>query len=394
MFPFVKKTYGFASRLAKKVNDIHMKRLFLGIFSVLTIASCARYDDVYMYDDTVSESWSEIADQTTETLIDRFWNEQGYFNYGSNESDLTFHYWPNAHAMDVVIDAYLRTSDSRYSAYFSPWFEGMEVMNGGDYYNEFYDDMQWNALTMLRLYEITNEQKYMDAVILLWEDIVPAWNEEYAGGGMAWRKSWPYSKNACSNGPASVLAARLYNTTGDPVYLEWAKRIYDWQKEVLYDRVTGAVFDNINGRTDVIDPVVLTYNQGTFLGTAVELYKITGDDVYMVDAIKIANHTLTKCIDPSNNVLRDEGGGDGALFKGIFIRYFVDFLKLDGIDQLYRSKFENFLINNARIAWLDGTDRQILLFGPSWSQVPAGNVELTAQTSAAMLFECTSDYFE
>ncbi|MBE8713771.1 glycoside hydrolase family 76 protein [Sphingobacterium hungaricum] len=364
-----------------------MRKLLIFAILITGFYSCDKIEDEYMYDDSISESWESIADKTSDKLIEEFWNSSGYFNYGSNESDLGFQYWPNAHAMDAVIDAYIRTNDAKYSAYFTPWFEGIKVKNGGNYYNEFYDDMEWNALTFLRMYEITKEEKYMTAVNVLWEDIIKAWNEEFAGGGLAWKKDQLYSKNACSNGPASILAARLYQLTKDQKYLDWTLKIYNWQKNTLYDQATGAVFDNIDGRTDVLNRVALTYNQGTFLGTAVELYRITGDVIYLNDAQKIANYTITKCIDASNNVLRDEGNGDGALFKGIFIRYFVDYLSLEEINPLYKNKFENFLINNGKVAWTRGNDNNVLLFGSSWGTVPVGNTQLTSQTSAAMLFE-------
>src|SRR5690606_11076236 len=178
-------------------------------------------------------------------------------------------YWPNAHAMDELIDAYIRTKDEKYKDYFNKWYEGIKVKNGNTYYNVFYDDMEWNALTMLRLYQVTNEEKYLNTVKELWTDIAGGWNTDYAAGGVAWKKDMLYSKNACSNGPASILAARLYNITQDESYKEWAERIYDWQKNTLYERSTGAVYDNINGETNVIGTFALTYNQGTFLGTAV-----------------------------------------------------------------------------------------------------------------------------
>ncbi|MDH5826346.1 glycoside hydrolase family 76 protein [Sphingobacterium faecium] len=364
-----------------------LQHLGLILFSWLTLASCNKIEDEYQYKDELDVSWEQMAQQTTEQLIAQFWNQEGYFNYGSEGSDLGFQYWPNAHAMDVVIDGYLRTNDPKYSAYFDKWFEGVKKKNGNTYKNVFYDDMEWNALTMLRLFEITKEQKYMDAVLLLWNDILPAWNTEYAGGGLAWRKDMLHSKNACSNGPASILAARLYKLTKEEQYLEWAIRIYDWQKETLFDRATGAVYDNINGETDVVNKTALTYNQGTFLGTAVELFDITQDPLYMNDAQKIANYTITKCIDASNNVLRNEGDGDGALFKGIFVRYFVEFLLRDGVQEAFRSKFENFLRNNAKVAWTQGQDAGIVLFSPSWTQKPLGQTQLTSQSSAAMLFE-------
>jgi len=367
---------------------------FFALAMVLLFSACAKIDDPDPAEDALALSWPEIADKSTQSLITQFWNEEGYFNYGSNASDLTFHYWPNAHAMDVLIDAYQRTQNKAYMAYFDTWFAGVKVKNGNTYYNNFYDDMEWNALTMLRLYEVTKDEKYLAVVVDLWRDIIAAWTEQYAGGGISWAKDMMYSKNACSNGPASILAARLYKVTQDKQYLDWALKIYNWQKDVLFNRATGAVYDNINGKTDVVNTVALTYNQGTFLGTAVELFDITGDLLYIHDGQKIANFTITKCIDASRNVLRNEGTGDNGLFKGIFIRYFVLFLKKEGIHPDYRKKFENFLKNNAKLAWREGTIPQLLRFGPSWTEPMVGETQLTSQASAAMLFEGIANYMK
>ena len=43
----------------------------------------------------------------------------------------------------------------------------------------------------------------------------------------------------------------------------------------------------------------------------------------MKDARKAANFGISNSsmIDTGNNLLRDEGDGDGGLFKGIFMRY-------------------------------------------------------------------------
>ncbi len=175
-----------------------MKKIIILLSILFLLFGCTKIEDTYSYDDTVAESWTEIATQVSDKMIMGFWNEAGYFNNAINQSDQGFQYWPNAHAMDVVIDAYLRTKDVKYSAYFSKWFEGVKIKNGNTYLNVFYDDMEWNALTMLRLYEITKDQKYLDTVLLLWNDTIKAWNDQYAGGGLAWRKDMLYSKNACS----------------------------------------------------------------------------------------------------------------------------------------------------------------------------------------------------
>lgn len=52
-------------------------------------------------------NWPQIADSSTQGLINNFWNPEKYFNQ-NNTGNTTFNYWPNAHALDVLTDAYIR----------------------------------------------------------------------------------------------------------------------------------------------------------------------------------------------------------------------------------------------------------------------------------------------
>lgn len=365
-----------------------MKKLILFSFIALLLQSCDDPKDVYGYDQgSYTIDWNAAADSSSMALITQFWNSTDhYFNYGSDGSLLDFHYWPNAHAMDVIIDAYQRTGDAKYKGYFDSWYTGVKVKNGNTYYNDYYDDMEWNALTMLRLYDVTKDEKYLTTVKQLWADIETGWNDK-AGGGIAWVKNQLYSKNACSNGPAAIIAARLYQVTKDEAYKQWALDIYDWEKSTLYNYSTGAIYDNINGDTGVVADFSLTYNQGTFIGAAVELYKITGDIVYLNDAQKAANFTIIKLIDTSNNILRDEGNGDNGLFKGIFMRYFLQLILTDGVDSAFKNKYITFFNNNADVLWRKGCYKENLLFGTSWNTPPIGTTQLTSQASACMMIE-------
>lgn len=368
------------------------------LFAGVVMVSCSDEKDEYAYDPRVEYDYTQAADSATNALINKFWNKDGnYFNYGNDDRDMSFHYWPNAHAMDVVIDAYLRTNDTKYSAYFDKWYAGVKVKNGNKYKNDYVDDMEWNALTMLRLYNITKDQKYLDTVLELWGYISSVWTED-AGGGITWctSSSVEFSKNACSNGPAAILAARLYNLTGEEEYLDWAKKIYNWEKEVLVDSSIGKVMDNIIVSTSKISTVALTYNEGTYLGAGVELYKITKDPVFLNDAKKVAVYTITALAN-SNNVLRDEGSGDNGLFKGIFIRYFMDLIDLQDLDSAHKNKFIVFLNNNAYTLWNNGVYKDgeyidNLLFGTSWDTAPVGSTQLTSQASGCMLMEMKAAY--
>lgn len=198
--------------MQKKKKMKQLITFFLAVIP-LVLQSCGNIDDEYVYGKGLyTIDWQAAADSSSVSLINRFWNAQeGYFNYNNDQADgwnEAYNYWPQAHAMDVVVDAYLRTNDTRYSALFDAWYEGIKKKSSGVYWNNFYDDMEWIALTMIRLHEATGQNKYLQTAYQLWEWIKEGWND-YAGGGIAWNHDEPWSKNACSNGPAGLIAARL-----------------------------------------------------------------------------------------------------------------------------------------------------------------------------------------
>ena len=336
-------------------------------------------------------NWHAAADSSSNTLIDLYWNHQhNYFNYG-NMGNTDFQYWPQAHALDVVIDAYLRTEDTYYMQYMQQWFDGVHHQNGETFLNIFYDDMQWNALAMLRAYHATGDEKFLEASIKVWGYILNGWTDLLKGGIM-WAEFTPHSKNACSNAPASILAARLYQATGEQEYLDWAIKIYEWQKQNLIDHANGAVWDSIameNNAVVINKDWIFTYNQGTYVGAAVELYGITNNSVYLNDAIKSADYTLYSLTQPNTQLLKDEGGGDGGLFKGIFVRYFTQLILLENLPENIRNRYVRFLEHNAEKLWTEGTDKNRVLFNSFWGIKPAQNeeIDLTIQQSGAMLIE-------
>lgn len=342
-------------------------------------------DDDNNDDDKTEIKWNDAANKSSNALITSFWNNGGQYFNTDNSGNTTFQYWPNAHGLDVLIDAYLRTNDNSYKSYFDKWYVGVKSKNGNSWKNEYYDDMEWNALALLRAYKATNDTKYKDASLELWGYIKEGWNDN-AGGGITWKKGMEYSKNACSNGPAAILAARLYQEFGNEDDKEWAFKIYNWQKSTLVNLNTGAVWDNINSNSgEIKKDWVFTYNQGTYIGAAVELHKITNEKSYLIDASLAADYTLSSLVD--NSVLKSEGTGDGGLFKGIFIRYFTQLIIQGRLDKPVRDRYLQFINFNAETLWINGTNTQGILFGPNWRMKPGSSTGLTEQLSGCMLIE-------
>lgn len=336
--------------------------------------------------------WDKAADSSTNALIQRFWNSgSNYFN--EKNTNTNFNYWPQAHALDVLVDAYLRTNKADYKAYMDKWYTGVNQKNGNTFTNEFYDDMGWNALAMFRAYEATGDEKFKTAVDAVWADIKTGWNSTM-GGGIAWRKSMPYYKNTPANGPAAILSARLYQKFKNPDELAWSKKIYTWLKDSLYNKSTGWVYDGINSDNDGKKNTTwkFTYNQGLFIGAAVELYKVTNDIGYLNDALNAANFTLADNVltNFNDNLLHDEGNGDGGLFKGVFIRYFSQLILAPGMVSSDKQRYANFLKHNAETLWNTGTDKSYLLYGSYWKNQPGGTTDLTTQLSGAILIEAAA----
>jgi predicted alpha-1,6-mannanase (GH76 family) len=398
-----------------------MKKIVLLILTgILLIAGCGQVDDVFYPRPTGDTEdpgtdpgtdpnnpdqtyWVNAADSATDRLLSAFWNNSNNcfyqaFTPPSTQGSSWAGYWPQAHAMDVVIDAYIRTGDTKYSAYYPKWFTGVKARNGATWKNNYIDDMEWIALAMLRMYETTQNAEYLTTARQIYDDwIITQWSETPGGGGILWcTTTTPPSKNACSNGPAGVIAGRLANLVTDPVakdkYKADAVRIFTWLKAVLI-QANGAVYDNISGANP--QGTTLTYNSGTCLGTAHELYKLTGTQSYLDDAIRLANFCITPTSPTMNSTsgcLRDEGTGDGGLFKGIFIRYFVKLINDTHVDKATRQKFYNFMVHNATTAWTTGmnkTGNYQSLFNTNWAvpRTQSGAANMQEQVAGCTLLE-------
>ncbi|MDR1155047.1 MAG: glycoside hydrolase family 88 protein [Bacteroidales bacterium] len=365
-----------------------MKKYCFLIGAAMLFAACKKDHPAEIEGGETAINWASAADSSSKALISLFWNAGGkYFNYDSDGKP-DFHYWPQAHALDVLIDAFLRTDDRTYQSYFAQWFEGVRIKNGNTFRNDYYDDMEWNALAILRAYQATGDTRYKDAALQIWEYIKTGWNSN-AGGGICWARGHENSKNACSNGPACILAARLYREFGDADNKDWALRIYNWEKSTLFNSNNGMVYDNINSETgEIKSSWVFTYNQGTFIGSAVELYQILGEKSYLNDAVLAADYTTSSLVD--NSVLKSEGTGDGGLFKGIFVRYFVELIQQDRLDAAAKKRYVQFIRYNAETLWLQGAGKTPVLFGPSWRTKPSASTGLTEQLSGSMLIEAAA----
>ncbi|OWR28937.1 hypothetical protein CDO73_16790 [Saccharibacillus sp. O23] len=336
--------------------------------------------------------WNERAERFQKILYERYHNPAtGILNQwfpGSHKTENEpFYYWWQAHVLDVFVDALERTGEAKYAERIEDLAVHLRRSNGDTYLHNYYDDMEWLALAFLRAYQATGKDAYKQHALELWADIRTAWNDN-CGGGMAWKKDQLDYKNTPANAPAAILAARLYREFGDAEDLEWAKRIYAWNRDNLVDPQTGFVWDGLNrlgdGRID--KDWEFTYCQGVFLGAGVELYRCTGDSVYLEEARRTASACIERLCDPASLKLPDEGIDDTGLFKGILVRYLLLLLE----EAPDHGQVLEVLNRNGALLWRQGIDPYTGLCAPDWAATPVLPVQLSVQLSGVMLTEAAA----
>ena len=337
-------------------------------------------------------NWAARADSAQAALQQGFWAPTGQYYLQTNTGDAGFNYWWQAHGLDVLIDGYQRSLSGDYLDRMQQLQQGLKTKNGNTYINDYYDDMEWEALACLRAFAVTQDPLYKATALLLWNDIKLGWNEQQ-GGGIAWRKSQRGYKNTPANAPAAILAARLYALDRHPEDLDWARKIYEWQKKTLVDPTTGLVWDGINGNGDgqVNRDWRFTYNQGTFIGAGVALYRATQQTTYLDDATRTAGYALNDSQIAPGGILKDEGGGDGGLFKGILVRYLTVLATEPAVSATNRANYVAFLKFNGESLYKQGTRLPQYLFNTSWTSPPNGAVNASTQLSGVMLLEALAD---
>lgn len=303
--------------------------------------------------------WQVRAEQAHAALLRNYLRPWGLPGLGVLRSPPTLHdrlapsYWWQAQLLDVLLDARKRAPSAITASRATRLIAGQWLANRGRLRNDYYDDMEWMALALLR-------GGRRRAAARLWRLIRAGWNDRH-GGGIPWRVQQPYYKNTPANAPAAILAARL----GDH---QWATRIVDWMESVLIDVDTGEVLDGIDRKGDgAVDSRTFSYNYGTALAAELAVGR-------RETAERIAKAGIALCA--PDGILRAEGAGDGSLFKSIFARYLV---ALGGTEarSVVLATAESFWSNR------DSAGR----FGQDPRSPPDGPVQLSAMVAGVTLVE-------
>ena len=372
------------------------RRLILALIAVLSVPISGSANTSFDADRATAEGLVNTFVAATNALTDNFWGasfagseDQYYFYTSSQQANKKNEWWWQAHAMDVIIDAYRLTGGERYLQMYEQWYDGIVRFNYEHYdddpwRNNSVDDTEWIAITLIRMYESSGNEKYLLQAQRLYDSyVITTWGPDDEApwfGGISWErepKPGRKMKNACSNGPGAIIAAGLARHSdvlsrngrgrGRSEYEADLRKIFEWERKYLFNQETGAVYDNINLRRT--SKHVLSYNTGTFLAMAMDLYALTHERHYLDDAILAADYTMCNLTDPAtglmNNVSWSMKGGDGGLFHGIFFRYFTRLLLCDDLPADIADRFRAFLSDNVKLA-VKCLNPDVMIFSRNW----------------------------
>lgn len=361
----------------------------ISCFILLITLSCSKSNNTSTATDSEtntdssgsSPSGSPFTQAAATTAFNGFYNT--FFNtaqnlfYETSDQSTTAQGWAQAIFFDIALDNYARTKSAPDSIKVNNIYQGAYnnysgfVWNGVKYTNGFiYDDMMWWVLALMKAYNVTGRQHYLDTATAGFNFV---WNEAYdsAKGAMLW--SWKITDkayNACINYPTVIAAMMLYNISHDSSYLAKAKKIYAWTRNNLFQ--DGRIADNVvNDNPPDIDENY-TYNQGTCIGAAILLYDATQDQSYLNDATATANYTQKSMCNANGILPAESSSNEQGVMKAIFAQYIYTLI-YDSIEP--QNQYLSWIKANISAAWQNRDQSRSIMYRDYTVSCPMGTVQ-------------------
>ena len=266
-------------------------------------------------------------------------------------------FWDFAEIFEIICDLYEVTGDKALFTQFEEMYGFVLRKYTEDWEkNPFNDDIMWLVIALTRAYLFTGEERYLRTAKHNFDKTYARAASDDLGGGLFWRVE-NESKNTCVNCPCAVAASYLAEAAGDAEYWKKAAFAANWAVEKMFEADTGKVYDSMNMKGRV-SRWSSTYNQGTFIGACLSLWRHTGDGKYYryaEAAMRYVMRDMYACGVMDN----EESGNDLPGFKGILARYVRRFSEEAGHPEAMA-----WLRMNAEQAWENRNSRGIM-----WTQL-------------------------
>ena len=282
-----------------------------------------------------------------------------------------------------------------------------------------YDDQQWLVRELLESYHLTGNEEYLNEAEYLAQYVLDGWDctldaagKEY--GGITWGPGY-VSKHSCSNGPFVSPLVWLYEIYKDSeetitygyirpdnsrasktvrksdYYLDFAKKVYDFQRnkllrqdgvyddmlggddtygQVVYEEVGGTMYRRHTNLSSRVGPAY-SYNSGTMLSGAADLYRVVRDSRYLSDLQNLVSASFkyfAKLDKEKPGLYSYDVTGFNNWFNGVLMRGYLDAYPYDmnaetplqsfqdNLDYSWeKHMYESMLPTNLLLGW--GSDR-------------------------------------
>jgi lantibiotic modifying enzyme len=256
-----------------------------------------------LYEKTTDDIYYEYAVGGANWLIDRAIPEAGGYKWPSDEESSLYYtglYVGSAGTGDAFLNLYEILSDTIYLEYAegaANWLMSVAVFEGQDeckwpssqYASDYCTDIVYGAsgigLYFLRMYDLTNNQEYLDYACYAGNWLVG--QATPAGSGYKWEFSnyVPYIYTGFSHGAAGIgyFLAELYEHTNESLFLDYAEGAGQWLIDIAVLENGGCKWWSKEGDT-------LSYATGWCHGPAgtcllfTKLYQITSENIYLTYA--------------------------------------------------------------------------------------------------------------
>lgn len=329
-----------------------------------------------------------------ETFFDK---SKGIYHAKSDKSGIAA-IWTQAIYWDMAMNAHKRTNSARHKQMVDDIYAGNK-----SYYASFdwdngkvwfiYDDIMWWIISLARGYEQYGVKEYLDYAesgfrrVWVGSPVVKdPGSYDPVQGGMYWRwieKDPPRrhqndGKMACINYPTVIAAMTLYNATGNADYLNKATEIYTWAYDNLFNKETGLVADSRHGKGNPNWTSQL-YNQGTCIGAAMMMYKKTGEQRFLNDAVLAADYARN--VMSTDGFLPFKNGIEQGIYGAIFAQYIVRLIE-DG----NKPEYIEWLTSNINAGWNNRDVNRNITYKDVSVPCPTGVVEVyDASTCPALM---------
>lgn len=172
--------------------------------------------------------------------------------------------------------------------------DGKFICYFDSFINDFYDDEGWWALAWIKAFEVFGNAEYLEMAKVIFADMTTGWDDTL-GGGIYWKKNPLEYKNSIANNLFALTAIRLYKLTEEDVYLHWFLKEVDWYLSTgLYNEDKQIIEDGLSKDGSPNREGHYTYNQGVAIAVFTEMYLYSKEQKFLDIAVRLADSAIKK----------------------------------------------------------------------------------------------------